>query len=72
MPNDQLHGFTVVASVYYTDDIATVLLLDKHGPPFFAVGQYPFVQDNPNLNIIGTEYNIVPAVEMYEDYGGDY
>lgn len=81
MPNDKLSRFTVVASVYYSDDIATVLLLAA-GTPYFHVAHYyledvPAEYDVPDrpagfLHFVGVEENIVPAVELYVEYGGDY
>lgn len=79
MPNDEIDGRMVIASVDYIDDtIATVLLLNPE-PPFFSVGHYAYGDnpDAPKLEIIGgaepeTHYNIVPAVRAYENWGGDY
>jgi hypothetical protein len=84
MPNDRLGDSTVVASVTYRDEpteIATVLLLNKE-PPFFTVahyyleaieasGMYP-ARAEGELEGLGDEYNIVPAVEWYQQSGGDY
>jgi len=73
MPGDSLLGRIVVASVYYTDDIVTLLLIEK-ASPFFTVAHY-HLRDIPvtgSLGILARQYNIVPAVEAYKDAGGDY
>lgn len=77
MPGDTLLGRTVIASTYYTDEIALVLLLNDR-PPFFTVAHYQ-VHDSHDpaypagsLTHLATEYNIVPAVREYEQSGGDY
>jgi hypothetical protein len=74
MPNDSLYidkrgVVTVVASVYYTDEEALVLLLHNE-PPFFEVAQ--LLVANEGLLSLGTFENIVPAVDEYKDSGGDY
>lgn len=69
MPNDKIGDFTVVASVYYTDEIATVLLLRRNAP-FFTVGQVDL--ETGRLTVGEYHENIVPAVREYEDMGGDY
>lgn len=86
MPNDRLSNAnnianTVIASVWYTDEIATVLLL-RQMPPFFVVAHY-YMSDVPaeyeveprqagHLHLIQTNFNIVPAVEAYVENGGEY
>jgi len=80
MPNDKLAGGIVVASVYYTDEIALVLILNPSAP-FFKVIHY-FMDDvegfgGPAMKagdtwLIATAENIVPAVRVYEENGGDY
>jgi len=77
MPGDELLGRTVIASIYYTDEIVLVLLLERH-PPFFTVSHYQLVDDpgrahpKGSLTHLAHEYNIVPAVEAYQLHGGDY
>lgn len=83
MPNDQLAGRTVVASVEYRDEptmIALVLLLEPK-PPFFTVALYfqeecPAEYESPKrfegeIDVLGEHMNIVDAVGDYEDSGGD-
>ena len=82
MPGDTLLGRGVIASIYYTDDIVLVLLLEDR-PPFFTVGHYYLydvaVEDGKgitklagSLDHLAHEFNIVPAVRAYEQNGGDY
>ena len=85
MPNDQLAGRIVVASVdYYADErgeVALVLLLEPEAP-YFTVAHYALTEiteDASNvgmtageLDILGRFSNIVPAVEEYTQSGGDY
>lgn len=86
MPNDRIgtNGPLVVASVEYRDEptyIATVLLLWPE-MPFFEVAHY-YLEDCPPEGDIearpaGTVHqlarveNIVPAVDWYQQAGGDY
>ena len=77
MPGDTLLGRTVIASTYYTDYVVLVLLLEA-GPPFFTTGHYQLYDDPDGFHPAGSlthlahEYNIVPAVQAYEQNGGDY
>ena len=85
MPGTTVHDRTVVASVEYIDDergsIALVLLLNPEAP-FYTVGHYALTEVKSGdtitdyaageLDVIGTFYNIVPAVEEYTQNGGDY
>ena len=71
MPGQVLGAQRVIASVFYTDEVATVLLLNGR-QPYFAVAQ---------VNLEGDDYlllgpmsfhdNIVHAVREYEQMGGD-
>jgi hypothetical protein len=69
MPNDKLGGGTVIASVYYTDDIALVLILNPE-PFFYTVTLYNL--HDGSFDWIAKHENIVPAVLNYADSGGDY
>jgi hypothetical protein len=74
MPNEELHGRTVVASVWLIDDPdrdpeVLVLLLNPTAP-FFSVATTNLYTGS--LVILGSHENIVPAVRQYEDEGGDY
>ena len=81
MPGDTLLGRTVIASVYFTDEIVLVLLLEPK-PPFFTVAQYQMHEPTDDVGVVprpkgslthlASEYNIVPAVRAYEENGGDY
>lgn len=84
MPNEKMGFRTVVASVEYRDEptyIATVLLLNPVSP-FFTVAHFymePTEQEGEiparpagYVHELGTELNIVPAVRLYEESGGDY
>lgn len=83
IPNDRIDGRVVVASVNYDEDnqIALVLLLNSSAP-FFTVAHY-YMQDVPAadaipfrprgyVHVLGDHFNIVPAVEEYQQNGGDY
>lgn len=70
LPNDVVYHQTVIASVYYDDDTATLLLLRKE-KPFFEVAQLD-LKPHGNLRILSEHDNIVPAVREYEQEGGDY
>jgi hypothetical protein len=87
MPNDRIggpHGPLVVASVEYRDEptyIATVLLLWPEAPYFEVAHFYqedcPAEGDIPGrpagrVLTISRHENIVPAVEEYQQMGGDY
>ena len=79
IPNDKLAEFTVVASVHYSsaedtglpNDFATVLLLAPE-TPFFRVAIVECVKDDPQWDYEGIHENIVPAVQDYEQNGGDW
>jgi len=64
----------VIASVWLVDEpprpaIALVLVLFPDSP-FFGIGEFNL--DTDTLTIYRRHYNIVPAVEDYEQSGGDY
>lgn len=69
LPGEQVYHKTVVASVYYTDETATLLLIEK-GAPYFSVAQLD-LRPHGNLSILSEHENIVPAVREYEQAGGD-
>jgi hypothetical protein len=73
LPNDLFmikeQTYKAVATVYYTDTVALVLLLAKK-PPYFAVGNYDL--ETGEWLFLNTHFNIVPAVEEYVQSGGDY
>jgi hypothetical protein len=85
MPNEELAGRTVIASVeYFADErgeVALVLLLEKE-KPFFTVAHYaltPIAESEANVGMAEGEYdvlgrfeNIVPAIREYEQNGGDW
>ena len=73
MPGDRLSGSTVVASVYYGDDQATLLLLNEQAPYYTVV----IVALNAGLSYPWTHHggdhlNIIAAVRDYEQCGGDF
>ncbi len=84
MPTDRLGNWTVVASTIYREadsgiedeesdkDIYLVLVL-AHEPPFFEVAHIARVYDS-TWKVLWSErhMNIVPAVEAYQEAGGDY
>lgn len=70
LPGDKVYHRTVIASVYYNDDIATLLVMECQ-PPYFAVAQLD-LEPHGNLTIVSEHFNIVPAVRDYEQWGGDY
>lgn len=74
LPNDVVNDSIIVASIVTNDDDPTtkwflILLLNKV-PPYFSVAEIRW----PSKSIDWKEdfMNIVPAVEFYEDSGGDY
>lgn len=82
LPNDKISvpvssgwvNATVVASVVYNADgpIIQTLLLLLPNSPYFQVAIY-----NPDEGMVRAELserieNIVPAVEQYQQWGGDY
>lgn len=71
MPNDLIDGATVVASVWVTDEPLTswLALLLRRSAPYFAVVE---VDESGQVSDHGEFANIVPAVECYQDNGGDY
>lgn len=81
MPNEKLFDRTVVASCWYTDEIALVLLMGLI-PPYFMVVHYYMADVAADvgvparavgaLHFLGEFYNIVTAVQLYEESGGDY
>ena len=79
MPNMPCKGGMVVASTWITDSRALILGL-RPQPPFFFVQEF-YVYDPDDSDdhrragdyvLHGIEHNIVPAVKLYEDCGGDY
>lgn len=76
LPGTQLLDRTVVASCPYIDDDdrepeVLVLLLNKESP-FFKVAHVQYLLDPPVLVASEDHFNIVPAVEAYQQWGGDY
>lgn len=75
LPNDRLtegDAGTVIASVVLTDDtpetMTWLVLVLNPSPPFYTVAEI-----GPNTYVeIGSDPNIVPAVERYTENGGDY
>jgi hypothetical protein len=80
LPNQQIAGLTVVASVWMNDDaehgpIYGLLLLLRGTPPFFEIAEIVWTAQHGWRVNEGTRrlhYNIVPAVDDYKDSGGDY
>lgn len=74
LPNDRLNGSTVVASCYYGDDTAVVLLLNEQAP-YFTVSTMLLPRLGEAGYRVETEEsfpNIVPAADAYVQSGGDY
>lgn len=84
MPNDTIDGRTVVASCWYRDlansdrqwvnddwpdQVALVLLLNKEAP-FFTVAHVG-MDDHYCVLACEERFNIVEAVEVYQERGGD-
>lgn len=74
MPNDEFDDGIVVASVWQSDDapLTALILLLRREAPFFAVCDLEYI--DAAWKIINEEphVNIVPAVDSYQDHGGDY
>lgn len=84
MPNDALGCRTVVASCYYRDlgpedqqhrdpgdtwpDLVYLVLLLNPESPFFTVAH---VDNEATVLDSHDEFNIVNAVQVYQDWGGD-
>jgi hypothetical protein len=75
MPHDRVRinrvTATVVASCEYADEpspVYTVLLL-MPTPSFYAVA---LITDAGEVTVVEAAENIVPAVRLYQDWGGDY
>jgi len=82
LPNDKIGRATVVASVYFgecshaahgaPDDLWTVLLLHPE-PPYFEVAiigeRTRRVLNDDDTS--GRIYNIVDALDVYQEWGGD-
>lgn len=64
---------TVVATCPYIDDPdrerETLVLLLRRKAPFFVVGHYR--HKSRTMLVLGVVQNIVEAVQIYEDNGGD-
>lgn len=75
LPNDLFGGSVVVASVWITDEgeepSALVILLGQ-GPPYYTVGDLTWRLGAWHLSGARSHPNIVPAVEDYQQNGGDY
>lgn len=77
LPNQKVDDAVVVASVIYNDNdlpvMWTVLLLYPE-PPYFGVVMVEAHSDGQRYVIdrAERELNIVPAVETYQQWGGDY
>ena len=73
LPNDLINGGTVVASTVLHDDdarpVTWVLLVLQRSAPFYEVIE---VDEHGQVTELGEHANIVPAVEQYQDNGGDY
>lgn len=79
LPGDEVYHRTVIASVYFTDEVVTLLLLAPavlRDPNFqhrynYEVSQLA-LRPHGNLTVLSEHLNIVPAVREYEQNGGDY
>jgi hypothetical protein len=73
IPGDLIDGGTVVASVVLHDEpdepTSWVLLLLRRSAPYYEVIE---LTENGDVTSIGEARNIVPAVQIYADNGGDY
>lgn len=76
LPNDTQGDATVVASVWLDDEsidrpTALLLLLQKE-PPYYSVATVHHHEGDWYIDDEDLFPNIVPAVEAYEQSGGDY
>lgn len=73
LPNDRFKEGVVIASVIWSDegdrDEWTLLIMNRVDP-FYTVLIYDRVTEQ--IGYSADHYNIVPAVEDYQDAGGDY
>lgn len=71
--SDGLYNVTVTAFTWYRDDNAlgreSLVLFSLNRPPHFLVCYYD--HDSHTLLVLAHEYNIVNAVRVYEESGGD-
>lgn len=77
MPGERLHGAVVVASVWVNDegpDLTALVLLLRPEPQFYAVADIYQGRKTSGWEVsYETEHpNIVPAVDEYQERGGDY
>lgn len=79
LPNDTITTFDgttsiVIASVIINDDdpynIIQILLVLNPGPMYYSILNVE--NGTKRLSVVGDYANIVPAVEAYEQNGGDY
>lgn len=76
LPNDEFGGGMVIASVWLRDDVEVpfaLLLLLLPEPPYYALAEVEY-RDGKWVEYVDRQYfpNIVPAVEAYQQNGGDY
>jgi hypothetical protein len=71
MPNDRLMNRRVVASCYLSDEVFLVLSLNREAP-YFSVAEVTYTDEGWKVLWAMVYDNIVPAVAVYEQYGGDY
>lgn len=71
-PNDLIDGGTVIASVLLHDDderpVTWVLLMLRRSAPFYEVIE---VNEHGEVESLGEARNIMDAVEIYGDNGGN-
>lgn len=75
MPGERFHRGIVVASVWQNDEIeraTAMVLLVRDAPPYYAVDEIEWASGDWGTVDVRLHPNIVPAVEDYQQNGGDY